>query len=284
MNPVSFRLICFQKFSGGHYWLLRFFIFSLLFTITHRIFPQTFEVGLFGGDSYYLGDLNPGKHFQYPQLAYGMLIRYNFDSRWTVKLSGSRGVVKGASSTSTFLPDNKLKFESPITDISGVVEFNFFDYFTGSDRDYFTPFIYTGIGVFWFNPSSDGQKLRSLGTEGQNDKYQGRKPYSTTSLAIPFGLGVKYSLSRRICIAAFWEMHKTFTDYIDDVSTTYYLNGPAINPNDQTKVLSDPSMNHQPGMQRGNSSNKDWYSFSGVTITYKFTIRAKRRCRDIHHK
>jgi len=138
--------------------------------------------------------------------------------------------------------------------------------------------------VFWFQPTSDGQNLRSIGTEGQKDGFEGRKPYSTTGINFPFGLGVKYSLTRRICIAAFWEMHKTFTDYIDDVSKTYYLNGPAINPDNQASLLSDPSMDHQPGMQRGNSSNKDWYSFSGLSITYRFTIHAKRKCRDVHHK
>jgi len=284
MNPVSFQSVCLQKLSRDQYWLLRIFIFSLLFTLANRSFTQSFDVGLYGGDSYYLGDLNPGKHFQYPQLAYGLFLKYNFDSRWSVKLSGSRGKVKGNSASSTFLPDNKLKFESPITDISGVCEFNFFDYFVGSDRDYITPYIYAGIGMFWFNPTADGQNLRSLGTEGQNRGFQGRKPYSTVSVSIPFGVGVKYSLSRRIGIGIFWEMHKTFTDYIDDVSTTYYLNGPAISPNDNASLLSDPSKNHQPGMQRGNTSNKDWYSFSGVTFTYKFTIHAKRRCRDIHHK
>src|ERR1039457_3911255 len=233
MNPVSFSPAIFRRITRGRNWMLRIIIFSLLCTIAKQSFPQTFEAGLTGGVSYYLGDLNPGKHFQDPQIAYGMLIRYNFDTRWTVKLTGSRGTVKGNSASSTFLPGNQLNFESPITDLSGTAEFNFFDYFTGSGRDYFTPYIYAGIGVFWFNPKSNGQLLRSLGTEGQKIGYEGRKPYSTTSVSIPFGLGVKYSLSRKICIAAFWEMHKTFTDYIDDVSKTYYLNGAAINPNDQ---------------------------------------------------
>jgi hypothetical protein len=285
MNPVSFRLISFQKVSRRQYWLFRIFILSLLFNFSNRCFSQTtFEVGIMGGDSYYLGDLNPGKHFQNLQLAYGMLIRYNFDSRWTVKLSGTRGSVKGNSASSTFLPGNQLKFESPITDISGTVEFNFFDYFTGSEREYFTPYIYAGLGVFWFNPSADGHLLQPAGTEGQNVKFEGRKPYKTTSINIPIGLGVKYSLGRRVCIAAFWEIHKTFTDYIDDVSTTYYLSGPTISPGDQTALLSDPTRTHEPGMQRGNSSNKDWYSFSGITLTYKFVVHAKRKCRDIHHK
>jgi hypothetical protein len=284
MNPVSFKAACYHLFPRSLYLFKRIIIFSLLFTIANRSYPQAFDVGFFAGDSYYLGDLNPGKHFQDPQLAYGLLLRYNFDSRWSVKLSGSSGKVKGASATSTFLPNNMLKFESKITDISGVVEFNFFDYFTGSGRDYFTPYIYAGFGVFWFNPQADGQDLQSLGTEGQKKGYEGRKPYSKMSFSIPFGLGVRYSISRKIGIGIFWEMHKTFTDYIDDVSTTYYLDGTAIQPGDQGALLSDPSKSHLPGMQRGNSSNKDWYSFSGLSMTYKFTIHAKRKCRDIHHK
>jgi hypothetical protein len=101
---------------------------------------------------------------------------------------------------------------------------------------------------------------------------------------MPFGLGVKLSLGKRFCLAAFWEMHKTFSDYIDDVSTTYYLQGPLINPEDKAAVLSDPSLNHQPGMQRGNSRNNDWYSFSGISLTYKFSIRAGKRCKDLRHK
>jgi hypothetical protein len=75
-------------------------------------------------------------------------------------------------------------------------------------------------------------------------------------------------------------MHKTFTDYLDDVSQTYYLNSNNINPNDPAEMLSDPSLTHQPQMQRGNPETKDWYSFSGLTLTYKFNIHSKRKCRD----
>ena len=78
----------------------------------------------------------------------------------------------------------------------------------------------------------------------------------------------------------FWEMHKTFTDYLDDVSQTYYLNSQNINPNNPEEVLSDPSLNHQPGMERGNPKNMDWYSFTGLTLTYKFNLHGSRKCRD----
>src|SRR5512135_3448611 len=61
----------------------------VLFTIPLR--AQDYDVGLYGGGSYYLGDLNPGVHFQSTQLAFGALLRYNLDDRWSVKVSAYRG-------------------------------------------------------------------------------------------------------------------------------------------------------------------------------------------------
>jgi len=243
---------------------------------------QDLEVGLFGGGSYYLGDVNPSGHFKGTQLAYGLLARYNIDSRWAVKLSGTRGKITGNASSTWFLPNRNLQFESPVTDISAVAEFNFLPYFTGSKMNFITPFVYAGIGMFFFKPSSGGVELQPIGTEGQQTGYEGRKPYSLVGFNIPFGIGVKVGISRKIGMAVFWEMHKTFSDYLDDISTTYYLDGAVIDPNDPQQYLSDPTMSYQPGMQRVNSRNQDWYSFYGITITYKFALDASKRCRDIY--
>ncbi len=263
----------------------RFFSYSLLFIlglwVAEPVTAQTdMEAGPFIGDSYYLGDLNPNIHFLDAQLAYGAMARYNFDDRWSIKLAITHGKVEGNSKNTNFLPGRDLSFESPINDLSVMGEFNFFSYFTGSRWNWITPYLYAGIGAFLFQPESGGVKLQPLGTEGQKSGYDGRKPYKTWGVSIPFGLGVKVSVSRKIGLTVFWEMHKTFTDYIDDVSTTYYLNGPAITQNDTGGNLSDPTKNHLPGMQRGNPNNYDWYSFSGLTVTYKFSLKGSKRCKD----
>jgi hypothetical protein len=255
------------------------YLLVLLF-LTSSVFSQTMEIGLYGGVSYYLGDLNPGKHFLNSQISYGMLARYNIDSRWAVKISAYRGKIKGNSQSSSFLPDRNLSFESPVTDLSAVAEFNFLKYFTGSRREFISPYIYAGISAFFYDPVANGYSLRSLGTEGQKIGYEGRTPYSNVSVAIPFGLGVKFSLAKNLGMTLFWEMHKTFTDYLDDISQTYYLNSQDINPNNPEEVLSDPSLNHQPGMERGNPKNQDWYSFTGLTLTYKFKLHGSRKCRE----
>ena len=75
-------------------------------------------------------------------------------------------------------------------------------------------------------------------------------------------------------------MRKTFTDYIDDVSKTYYLYGESINPSNQAEILSDPTMDHDPYVARGNQSNMDWYNFFGISVTYKFRLGGNDRCND----
>jgi hypothetical protein len=240
-------------------------------------FAQTAEVGVFCGLSYYLGDINPGIHFLMSKPAYGAIARVNLDTRWTVKATGYRGKIAGDDHTGRTNTERSLKFESKITDISVTAEFNFFDYTTGSRKNILTPYIFGGIGMVLFNPMADGVKLKSIGTEGQNVGFDGRKPYSLVAFSIPFGIGFKYSLNRRFSVTGEWGLRKSFTDYLDDVSTTYYLDGPQIT-DDPAQLLSDPTRIHQPMEERGNPTTWDWYNFTGITFTYKFRLYNKNKC------
>ena len=245
---------------------------------------QDLDIGLTAGGCYYLGDLNPSVHFLHSEFSYGLFARYNIDTRWAVKIAAQQGTIRGNASASSFLPDRGLAFTSKITDFSGVAEFNFRPYFTGSHMNAITPYIYGGISVFFFDPMYGGTSLRSLGTEGQNVGYEGRKPYGTMSVSIPFGLGVKLSIGKKFGMSAYWEMHKAFNDYLDDVSTTYYLDGRTISDQDLAAMLSDPGKNHEPGMQRGNSSTNDWFAFFGLSVHYKISLLSSKKCRDLKHK
>lgn len=259
------------------------FLAVLVLFQVHPGKAQDLEVGFSVGGSYYLGDLNPGMHFLNTQLAYGVVARYTLDTRFAVKLSAGRSTILGNASSTNFLPGRGLSFSSKLTDIAAVAEFNFLQFFTGSRMNAISPYIYCGISVFFFEPVSNGVSLREMGTEGQNVGYLGRTPYGSASVSTPFGLGVKISLAKRLAMQVYWEMHKTYTDYLDDVSTTYYLDGSTIMQGDQAGVTSDPTLNHEPGMQRGNSSNKDWFAFFGISFTYKFNLLASKKCRDVDH-
>jgi len=70
-------------------------------------------------------------------------------------------------------------------------------------------------------------------------------------------------------------MRKTFTDYIDDVSSKYY--DPAVLAKQRghlAAAVADPSIGKDKsysdvGKQRGDSGNKDWYSFFGIVLTIR---------------
>jgi hypothetical protein len=256
----------------------KFLITATIALISLAGYSQTAEVGLLGGLSYYLGDLNPGVHFKGSRPAWGAVARVNLDNRWVARASFVRGRVKGDDANGKMGDLRGLKFESRLTDIALTAEFNFFDYFTGSRKNIMSPYIFGGIGMVIFDPRADGVSLRSLGTEGQNVGFDGRKPYSRIAFTIPFGIGIKYSLSKRLCFSGEWGMRKTFTDYLDDVSTTYYLDGASIDPANAEQIMSDPTQLHQPYQERGNPTTDDWYCFTGINITYKFRLYNKNKC------
>ncbi len=248
------------------------------------------EIGISAGGIYYLGDLNPGKHFLLMQPAFGGFVKHNFNERLAVKAGLTYGTIKGDDAVSKQNPLRNLNFQSSVTDISGTFEFNFFNYFIGSQRYFVTPYMYGGASVFMFNPKGNVNgtfmELRPLGTEGQgNVAYPARKQYSKIGFAIPFGIGIKYSLGSFVGLSIDWSMHKTFTDYLDDVSTTYYLDLAGTTPGEVTAgaLASDPSLRHNAGMQRGDSTNDDWYSVISASISLRLNYLEKSRCLNIFY-
>ena len=63
---------------------------------------------------------------------------------------------------------------------------------------------------------------KPLSTEGQGlADFPGQKPYHLTQFALPFGIGLRYALSDNVHIGFELSDRKTFTDYLDDVSSHY---------------------------------------------------------------
>jgi hypothetical protein len=248
---------------------------------------QRNEIGLLLGTSYYLGDLNPSKHFFLTKPAGGIIYRYIITPRWAVKMDGLYGRVAGDDAKSKVNVNRNLSFRSSIFEASSQLELNFLTYATGNkDKNYFSPYIFAGLALFHFNPKAEYSgtwyALQPLGTEGQRTTLTNQKPYPLTGVSIPFGIGFKYSIGDNVCIGAEWGLRKTFTDYIDDISTTYP--DPTILAAQNGEIaaaLSDRSLTAQSqhaGLQRGNSITKDWYAFAGAFITFKFKAFKDETC------
>lgn len=246
---------------------------------------QIMEVGASVGLSYYMGDINPKKPFLQSDLGWGVLVRYYEGTRWAFRLAYSNLQLHASDKASGYRPERGLSFHTNVHDIALIAEFNFFDYFTGSKRNGLSPYIFGGISMLFFDPKADdGTALCDLFTDTNGDDVitdkTGREAkYSKAAASIPFGIGVKYSLGRRIGVAAEWRWDWTLTDWLDDCHG-YYTdpNNPIVQYADPTgfvgpgQQIGDQVTNTKSYIQRGNSSNKDWYGYLNVSITYKFNL------------
>ena len=287
-------------------------ITALLLTL--GTYAQRHEIGVFAGVSYYMGDLTP-THFSIPGYNFGLQYRYDINRRFAVRLVGHYGQIAGDSKNDAESKRYKnLSFHSHILDIEGGIEINFLEYEPGSKNHRFTPYIFAGLSIFSFNPKTyfDGEEyeLQPLGTEGQGlTAYPDNKPYKLAALAIPFGIGIEWSVSKRVSLNLEWGLRKTFTDYLDDVSTRYpdpsilrsekgalaailsnrqneqeYIEagydisiGPNGIPNNQADYDFYMQSKGAGGGQRGAEPN-DWYGIAGITVMFKIVGKKATRC------
>ena len=256
------------------------FILFLMLAAPLLYAQKSGDLGIMGGVTYYIGDLNPAMPFRMSKPAYGILYRQNFNTRISLRAHGLLGTVAGNDAISKANPERNLNFESKITEAGLQLEINFFEYFIGSKLHPITPYLFGGAAYTMFKPYGNVQganvELQPLKTEGQATAY------NLHTISMPFGLGVKYSVSKLIGVGAEWGMRRTTTDYLDDVSKTFYLDLEGSNPATATiaDLASDPTLAHNNGMQRGNSRDTDWYSFAGVSVTVKIRMLGKERCLD----
>lgn len=233
------------------------------------------EFGVLVGGSYYLGDLNRFVHFRRTNLAGGLIYRYNVHSRVAIRATFTYAQVEGNDADSKFAHQQarNLNFRSTIWELGAGVEFNYWPFQIGHQRYKGTAFLFVGLAGFRMDPTTDynGDRisLQSLGTEGQGTSLSSRSTYSKYQMAIPFGFGARVSLGKFASLGMEFGIRKTFTDYLDDVRADYYADY------DQLVIENGPiaaELSNRSGSRfgrRGDSSTKDWYVFTGATLTFR---------------
>lgn len=239
---------------------------------------QKMEGGIIGGTAYYIGDINPNKHFNPLKLAGGIILRKNINSRISFRGTVTYMQLQGydSESSSDFQQGRNLHFKNNIWEVAGGVEINFINYKMGDIEKYpFSPYIFFEAAYYHMNPQAqlngEWYELQTLGTEGQGTSLTTQKPYSLSQFAIPIGLGFRMNLTKGIALSLEYGVRKTFTDYIDDVSGNYVDSDILAQENGAlAPLLADQSSGGQKlsGMQRGNGDAKDWYFFSGACLTF----------------
>ncbi|RZJ77291.1 MAG: hypothetical protein EOO20_29000, partial [Chryseobacterium sp.] len=234
---------------------LLLFLCSLSFTQSysqHLMFGNEkirVEAGFNFGPTFFLGDLggNRGKgttfikdvNLELTKMMKGAFITV-YPNEWMglraaaqyTYVSGEDDIINTKGVDELWRKQRNLDFKSNMWEVYGAVEIYPTMLFRKYD-DYdprLKPYGFIGVGMFHFNPKgsltdANGKKtwheLQPLSTEGQGFAvYPDKQKYSLTQMNIPMGFGLKYALSEKINIGTELLYRKTFTDYIDDVSTT----------------------------------------------------------------
>ncbi len=273
------------------------------------------EVGYVYGVSNFLGDLggNAGKGGTFlkdnvislTRIITGAHIGYhpseyiNFDLTYVAgTLEGADSLIQGNGGVEMARKTRDQHFKSPLKEVTLTAEIFpsvYFEYESNNVAGKIRPYFLIGVGVFKFNPQAqyikpDGTRewvdLKPLRTEGQGmPNYPDRKEYSLTQMNIPYGFGAKYFVSNTISLSLEIITRKTFTDYIDDVSTRYIDNNDifaffgATSPQAAiaAQIANKAAYNNGgtyktgfgPGAQRGTPTNKDAY----YTVSMKGCVR-----------
>ena len=302
-------------------WLTCFILLTLSFFFSVKSSAQSlifgnektkFEIGINVGPLFFLGDLG-GHHGKgttflkdlnlpltkvmkgvfltaYPNDWLGIRVAADIG-----KLDGYDNIITTKGEDELYRKQRNLDFRSNMSEAYIAAEVFPLMLLNSGDDDYkprLRPYGIIGAGIFHFNPqgsltdangNTSWYYLQPLHTEGEGfAEYPQRKNYALTQVNIPMGFGAKYYISDRVNLSLEVLHRKTFTDYIDDVSTEY------IDPNlfdkyltpqnaaiarqisDKVSAIVNPGLTrNSPGTQRGDPNQNDAY----FSISLKFAVR-----------
>ena len=231
-----------------------FLCFVFLFT---PLYSQN-QFILNAGTSHFLGDLGGNFSGGTPSISdlnlastryvVGAAYRIKVSNHFAIRTSGyyARLSANDKYAKSLTLRNRNLNFFSPIVGANILGEVHFF-----VKENISRLYIFGGLEYFHFDPrtryNGSTVRLQPLGTEGQNF-ISGKFKYKLTSAAIPFGFGINFLKKTRSYWSFELSARKSFTDYIDDVSTQYVDKALLLASSGQIAVeLSDRSLGGIPG-------------------------------------
>lgn len=213
-------------------------LLTLLFAFVCVIgYSQEIEVGLKGGVNAFHGDLTP-EFIDFESIGYGggLFMKYHFNPRFNLRVSANYGLFSGSDLNYPEKILRGLSSESTIIDFTAGAEWNILgvSIYQNQKRfnSNFTPYLFLGVGATMADVAVTAVEGLSL------DPLDAAKEYPNFSMAVPMGLGIRYSLDK-IVIGIEGTLTAGLNDYLDGISKS------------------------------ANSDNNDWYTTVGVTIAYR---------------
>jgi hypothetical protein len=261
-------------------------IFTLLFSAaTASAQTGIYEpsIGISTGLINYEGDLKPNSFTLKNSNAYfSLYVSQPLSAHFNIRGGLSMGKI-GASDRDnrSYLAPRNLSFQSDIKEAYAGIEYVVLDL----ENYRFSPYVFAGVAAFHFNPwttdvSGNKVYLQPLSTEGQGlAAYPERKVYSLNQTALVYAGGVKLVVTPNTIIGFEFSQRKTFTDYLDDVSSSYVDYDKLVAAKGQLaadiafrgdELPGGPNYPHE-GNQRGTPTEKDWYYMFGVNVQVKLS-------------
>lgn len=255
---------------------------------------QRYEIGVIGGATGYMGDLNMTDPFYFRQYGGGIFVKRNFNPTWGIKASANQLLISGSDMDfkNEFQQERGLIFRNQLSEMALMVDFNFW---TDKRRNAakLTPYLSAGIAAVKHEPYIyyDQNKIKLRPLQLEYDSEHNTQEHKTWSIAIPTSIGIKYKLNNTWALGVETSYKLAFTDYLDNVSQYYATSFPSginmpnvmIGDTDNKRpfdvndwyYLADPSLQitTKAGSARGDGRSKDGYMTAGITLTYTLRDR-----------
>jgi hypothetical protein len=244
------------------------FIGLLLFLQTQS---QSFFGTLFTGGANYQGEIQELSFaFRGMRFATGFGAQFRLQDRLWVSTEVMLGHLSGKDSDIKSNPSNiqrNLSFETDIHELSLQLRLNILP----GLKQPFVPYVTGGAAVFRIDPYAfDGEGVKHflypLSTEGQGlAAYPDRKVPKNVNVSLPMGAGLEYKAGPSFRFDLEVLYRKTFTDYIDDVSSFYpdadlllaARGAKAVEMSYRGREIPGGRSSFPSGSQRGNGSRMD---------------------------
>lgn len=215
----------------------RLILFVFILGLT-KLSAQIHEVGVFLGGSNYIGDIGKTNYINPNELAYGLIYKWNKSPRHAYRFSYTQSKISGndLNSSEKARIQRGYSFVNNIRELSAGFEFNFFDFNLHEFGNRVTPYIYTGLAY------TNYDEIYIVNGTSKVDK-------NGSTFGIPMTVGVKSNITPDLILAGEVGVRYTFTDNLDG---------------------SNPKNESFKKYQFGNLDSKDWYVFTGISLTYTF--------------
>ena len=247
---------------------------------------QNFHFSARLGIANYQGDLQPKRvTFKQARFLGSLGAQYDLSEHFTARTYFTLSSLQADDKKGTnSMKLRNLNFATKLFDWELGMQYNILSL----NNSWFTPYVFAGIGLYHFKPythASDGTKtyLQELSTEGQG-VVPGVKEYKLTQFNIPLGIGATYAISEDIRVGLELGYRKLFTDYLDDVSSTYADQAVLLAAKGQTAVDlayrgDEVGAGAYPAAKspRGGANEKDGYYYMAFTVTVRSFIDQYKR-------